>query len=232
MRHAASTITLALSILLLAACGQPVPSAGPTSSAASPTAVRTPATASAKAVPSSAWASYTTADGTLTFDYPSAWSIKDPAGAVPAEGGLFLSVANAQGKQLATLRTNVVTGSECTRKFPYSVLDSEPLPALAQAGSTPRYTFESRMDNSASDPAKQNVMAYGITSAPEPKGTEACPIFHFFTWPPSGASFGGAYNPLDTTGATTPAADTPEVYMQMQEYKDVKRMILSLRPAS
>jgi hypothetical protein len=167
----------------------------------------------------------------LTFDRPSAWSIKDPAGAVPEGGGVFLAVANAEGKQLATLRTNVVTGSECTRKYPYSVLDSEPLPALAQSGATPRYTFESRMDTSATDPAKLNVMAYGITSTPEPTGGMACPIFHFFTWPPSGASFGGAYNPFETIGATTPAADTAGAYMQTQEYKDIKRMIVSLRPA-
>jgi hypothetical protein len=230
VRHAASTITLALTILLLAACGQPAPSGGSTSSAASPTTTATSAPPSPTALPPSAWASYTTTDGTLTFDYPSGWSIKDPAGTVPAGGGVLLTIANPQGKQLATLRTNVVTGSECTQKYPYSVLESEPLPALSQAGVTPRYTFESRTDISATDPAKLNVMAYGITSAPEPTGTEACPIFHFFTWPPSGASFGGAYNPFDTTGATKPTADTPEVYMQTQEYKDIKRMIVSLRP--
>ncbi|WP_240630392.1 hypothetical protein [Specibacter cremeus] len=168
----------------------------------------------------------------MTFDYPSAWIIKDPAGEVPSGGGVFVAVANADGKQMATLRTNMATATECTRKYPYSILDSVPLPALAQAGSTPRFTFESRLDAAATDPMKRNVLAYGITSAPVPTGPAACPIFHFFTWPPSSATFGGAYNPFDATGATKPAADTPELYMQTQEYKDIKRMIVSLRPAS
>ena len=34
-----------------------------------------------------------------------------------------------------------------------------------------------------------------------------------FTWPPSGASFGGVYNPFDTSPGNEPFVDTPEAYM-------------------
>jgi hypothetical protein len=166
------------------------------------------------------------------FDLPANWTIKDPAGEVPAGGGVFIEVLNPHGKSMATLRTNVVTGAECgEKKQPYSFMDSQPLPALAQSGQTPRFVFEGRMDPTQTDPMKADVLAYGITNAPEPTGTEACPIFHFFNWPPSGAMFGGVYNPFDTTPGNEPHVDTPQVYMGTQEYKNIKKMITSLRPA-
>jgi hypothetical protein len=182
-------------------------------STSSPTA--TGSATATSSTSSEGWTSYTTTDADLMFDYPSTWTIKDPAGEVPAAGGVFVEVLNANGKSLATLRTNMVTGSECTQKQPYGMLDSVPLPALAQSG-----------------PMKVNLLAYGITSSPEPTGPDACPIFHFFTWPPSGAMFGGVYNPFDTTPGNEPHVDTPQAYLETQEYKDIKKMITSLRPAS
>ncbi|MGY2743513.1 hypothetical protein ACQCSU_16240 [Pseudarthrobacter sp. O4] len=164
------------------------------------------------------------------FDYPSAWTLKDRA-AEAAPGGVFVEVLNKAGKSMATLRTNMVTGSECTEKHPYSLIDSEELPALAQGDAIPRFVFEGRANPNDADPAKANVLAYGITSAPEPSGPTACPIFHFFTWPPSGAMFGGVYNPLDTTPGNPPNVDTPEAYVDTNEYQDIRQMITSLRPA-
>src|SRR5829696_3854940 len=83
---------------LLAACGPPAGSPGSTTTAsATPAATETvsetatatvTATASAPATgtstPEAGWTSYTTKDGDLMFDLPSEWSIKDPAGDVPA----------------------------------------------------------------------------------------------------------------------------------------------------
>lgn len=216
----------------------PTVSPGASDSTASPgtgsqTATDSPAsaTASGSATLPAGWKTFTTSDGKLSFDLPAEWSIKDPAGAVPQGGGVFVEVRNPAGKSMATLRTNMVTGAECTTKQPYGMLDSEPLPALKQSGSTPRFTFESRQDNTATDPAKMTVLAYGITSSPEPTGPTACPIFHFFTWPPSGAMFGGVYNPFDTTPGNPPHVDTPEAYMGTPEYKNIRAMITSLRPA-
>lgn len=218
---------------LLAGCGSTAaPSASPPSSpsTASTTASPTTATPAATSSPALGWKSFTTSDGALLFDYPDGWTIKDRTAEAPS-GGAFVEVLSAAGKSLATLRTNVVTGAECTQKYPYAVIDSEPVPALAQQGATPRFVFESRMDSSATDPLKMNILAYGITSAPEPSGPDACPIFHFFTWPPSGAAFGGAYNPFDTTPGNPPNVDTTEAYKETPEYRDIKKMITSLRPA-
>jgi len=93
----------------------------------------------------------------------------------------------------------------------------------------PRFVFEGRSypgTNPTPDP-----LAYGITSAPAPSGPTACPIFHFFTWPPSAAMFGGAYNPFDPSIGDTPEPDTPQAYTQTAEYDDLRAMITSLRPA-
>ncbi|WP_104173529.1 hypothetical protein [Arthrobacter sp. Y81] len=225
---------------LLVACGPPASSPSTNSPDTTSTASATPtpastspsaaASTSASSDPETGWKSYTTADG-LIFDYPAEWKITDPAGE-PASGGVFVNITNANGKDLATLRTNMVTGSECTEKQPFGVYESEPVPALEQNGTVPRYTFETRTDTTATDPKLMTLFAYGITTAPEPSGTEACPIFHFFTWPPSGAMFGGVYDPFDTTPGNEMHVDNPEAYMGTQEYKNIKKMITSLRPAS
>ncbi|GAA1268004.1 hypothetical protein GCM10009589_21730 [Arthrobacter pascens] len=229
--------------LMLASCGSPASGpatsspAGSTADAptasASGTATAAPGTTApeATATPAEGWKTFTAKDGSLSFDYPADWTIKDPAGQTPAGGGVSVEVSKADGKSMATLRTNVVTGAECTKKQPYGLLDSQSLPALAQAGTTPRFTFESRTHREATDPMKATVLAYGITSAPEPTGPEACPIAHFFTWPPSGAMFGGVYNPFDTSPGNEPHVDTPEAYKETAEYKNIRRMITSLRPA-
>ena len=95
----------------------------------------TPGTSPTSAAPpsSSGWKTFTTSDGTLSFDYPAAWTVKDPAGEAPL-GGEFVDVLNAAGKQMAALRTNIVTGAECGDRQPYLLIDSEPMQALAEPG--------------------------------------------------------------------------------------------------
>ena len=223
--------------VLLAACAPSGPAPGTTPPPA-PAASSAPATTtpSETAAPSpsdpaaSDWKNFTTPDGQLTFDYPAEWTIKDRA-AEAAPGGVFVEVLRETGKSIATLRTNMVTGAECVEKYPYSLIDSEELPALAQAGQTPRFVFEGRANPPATNAAASIPLAYGITSGPEPSGPTACPIFHFFTWPPSGAMFGGAYDPFDTTPGNPANVDTPEAYTETSEYKDLRKMITSLRPA-
>jgi hypothetical protein len=175
------------------------------------------------------FSTYTTADGSLSFDHPSDWTVTPGAG--PSSGGGTARVATADGRQIATLETGLVTGAECPAELPYSLLDSQPLPALAQAEQVPRFAFEGRMDPSVTDPVRQNTLAYGITAAPEPTGPGACPIAHFFSWPPSGAAFGGTYDPFAVYPGKPMHVDTPEAYMETDEYQDIRSMITSLRPA-
>ena len=230
-----AAVLAAVCAATLAACASPA-AAPSTSSPPGAAATATPGATEVTASPSSAdpsdadWKTFTTSDGQLTFDYPAEWSIKDPAGE-PASGGVFVEVTNEAGKSMATLRTNMVTGAECTVKQPYAVYESEPLPALEQNGSVPRFVFEARSDTAQTDPLKIDAFGYGITSAPEPTGADACPMFHFFAWPPSGAMFGGVYNPFDTTPGNPMHADTPEVYATTSEFQDIRKMITSLRAA-
>lgn len=235
---------------LLAGCGQP---AGPPG-APSETASDLPASVTATAPPdsthipgettapdgtgtsteSAAWTSYTTADGQLIFDLPAAWSVEDPAGELAEGGGAFAEITNPAGKPLATLRTNMATGSTCTDRYPYSVLDSQDLPALTLKGSTPRFVYETRGTAGVPGPADTPAAGYGITSSPPPSGDSACAIFHFFTWPPNAAMFGAFYDPAnnETPGdASLPYLEKAKIYTETAEYRDIKRMITSLRPA-
>jgi hypothetical protein len=192
--------------------------------------------ASADPLPSD-WRTFTTSDGGLSFDLPSAWRVQDPAGETPL-GGVFVEVLNAGGKRMATLRTNIVTGSECTQLYPYLLFDSEPMQALAEPGAAdavvPRYVFEGRGDSTAPEPSQSTVAAYGITMTPEESGPTACPMFQLFLWPPSGAMFGATYNP--GTNATPgdpsmPYLEKAKLYASTAEYQQIRKMITSLRAA-
>lgn len=234
MRPAASLATVVSAFFataLLAGCESPAPAPAtisPPATSATATAPPATATPSAATVPAG-WKTYTTSDGTLAFDFPESWTIKDPADD-PAEGGIAVDLVSDYGKTMATLRTNMVTGAECTVKLPFMVYDAEPVPALAQGGVTPRFVYEGRTGPATADPAGSLSLAYGITSGPEPTGETACPISHSFTWPPSGATFGGVYDPFDPVPGGPQNVDTPEVYMDTTEYKNVKQAITSLRP--
>ncbi|MHA7264355.1 hypothetical protein ACX80W_14245 [Arthrobacter sp. TMN-37] len=226
--------------VLLGACAPAVSGPSPSSSSPPPASAAAAPTATHTAPPSGTapatdpptgpgWNTYQTLDGDLAFDYPENWTIRAADGAAP--GGVSVEVVSDTGKSVAALRTNLVTGAECAEKSPYGLIESQPLPALAQAGTVPRFVFEIRSDPLQADPQKGFSGAYGITSGPEPTGPTACPIAHFFTWPPSGAAFGGVYDPFDTTPGNPPHADTPQVYAETEEFGDIRTMITSLRPA-
>ncbi len=200
----------------------------------------TPATSPAEGAPpsSSGWKTFTTSDGTLSFDYPATWVIRDPAGEAQL-GGEFVDVVNAAGKQMAALRTNIVTGAECGDQQPYLLIDSEPMQALAEPGmadqTVPRYVFEGRGDATAKEASPPTIASYGITMMPEVTGPLSCPMFQLFLWPPSGALFGQAYDPAKNTTPGDPGLpylEKAKLYATTAEYQDVRKMITSLRPAN
>lgn len=200
----------------------------------------TPATSPAEGVPpsSTGWKTFTTSDGTLSFDYPATWEIRDPAGEAPL-GGEFVDVVNAAGKQMAALRTNIVTGAECGDQQPYLLIDSEPMQALTEPGmadqTVPRYVFEGRGDDTAKEASPPTIASYGITMMPEETGPMSCPMFQLFLWPPSGALFGQAYDPAKNTTPGDPGLpylEKAKLYATTAEYQDVRKMITSLRPAN
>jgi hypothetical protein len=184
------------------------------------------------------WKTFSTSDGTLSFDYPATWVVRDPAGQAPL-GGEFVDVVNAAGKQMAALRTNIVTGAECGDQQPYVLIDSEPMQALAEPGAAdqtvPRYVFEGRGDASAKKASPPTIASYGITMMPEETGPTSCPMFQLFLWPPSGALFGQAYDPAKNTTPGDPGLpylEKAKLYATTAEYQDVRKMITSLRPAN
>ena len=205
--------------------GTATPSA---SGAATPAPSGTPAPASSSAAAAAEWKTFTTADEQLMFDYPPDWTIKDRA-VEAAPGGVFVDVLNGAGTSMASLRTNLAIGAECTEKYPYFLMDSEELPALAQGGAAPRFVYEGRA-YAGTDLAGSSSVAYGITSAATPSGPTACPIFHYFPWPPGVAMFGGTYNPIASTPGDPSPGDTPAAYTGTAEYDDIRQMITSLRP--
>ncbi|QDY89096.1 hypothetical protein E7Y32_01815 [Arthrobacter sp. UKPF54-2] len=234
VRAAAAALGLAV---LLGGCGAPAapesstapasPSSG--SPAGGSPAASTPAQA---IVTPSGWQTFTTSDG-LSFDYPPDWTARDPGGKL---GGAFVDVTNAQGKPMAQLRTNIVTGAECVSQYPYQVFDSQPLQGLVEPGTAdgaaPRYVFESRGDGTEPGPTQSTTAGYGITMMPEETGPLACPMFHLFLWPPSGALFGGTYNPANnaTPGdQALPYLEKAKLYKDTAEYRQLRTMITSLR---
>lgn len=232
--------------LLLASCGlaatPPAGTAAPGNP--SPSGSSTPSASPSAAAPSGApserpppgWKTFTTQGGDLSFDYPAGWTVVDPGGALTGE---FVDVLNAEDKPMAGLRTDIVTGSECFEKAPYEVYDSEPMLALAESGGgdgggVPRYVFESRGGDTEPVATRSTVAAYGITMIPEEPGDTACPMFHLFLWPPSGAFFGGTYNPENnaTPGdPSLPYLEKAALYAKTPEYRDLRTVITSLRPA-
>ncbi|MBT2596148.1 hypothetical protein [Arthrobacter sp. ISL-72] len=212
----------------------------PPGATAGPTLTEPPSETTPSRLPSptaSGWKTFTTSDRDLTFDYPGDWTIKDPAGSSPL-GGMFVEVSNAARKPMAVLQTKVVTGAECVQQYPFTALDSEPMTALAEKGvadqTAPRYMFETRGDPSAPARTAETIAAYGITMIPEEIGTLACPIFLLFRWPPSGAVFGAGYDPANNTTPGDPSLPYLEkamLYVETGEYRNIRRMITSLRPA-
>jgi hypothetical protein len=164
--------------------------------------------------------------------------VRDPAGEAPL-GGEFVDVVNAAGKQMAALRTNIVTGAECGDQQPYLLIDSEPMQALTEPGmadqTVPRYVFEGRGDDTAKEASPPTIASYGITMMPEETGPMSCPMFQLFLWPPSGALFGQAYDPAKNTTPGDPGLpylEKAKLYATTAEYQDVRKMITSLRPAN
>ncbi|KUM38316.1 hypothetical protein AR539_03600 [Arthrobacter sp. EPSL27] len=240
-----------LSLLLLGACScgapaGPAPSSSPGSPAAATSGTPTAAPSTSSAPPSPAggpassppasenWTTYTTAAGDLTFDLPSTWRVRDPAGELAEGGGAFAEVTTGDGRLMATLRTNMATGSTCIEKYPYAVLDSQEMPQLAQPGWVPRYMFETRGNAIAPGPPDTPAAAYGITALPLPEGDSTCYMFHFFLWPPNSAMFGAFYDPennLTPGDPSLPYLEKARLYAGTAEYSAIKRMITSLRPA-
>jgi hypothetical protein len=125
-------------------------------------------TATATSPASAAWTSFTTADGEPTFDLPAAWSVRDPAGELPAGGGAFAEVTNRQASRWLPPDQHGHR-LHLHGRYPYSVRESQELPALAQGGAAPVYIFKTRRDDAMSGLVDTRAAAYGIETGTLPR---------------------------------------------------------------
>ena len=178
--------------------------------------------------------SYTTADGMLQFDHPVGWTVQplsSPSRDTYNQTGEALEIVNAEGQTMAELISGLATGFVAVQGVPYVEFDYEPIPGLEDKeparGEAPAFVFHG-LDQVAGFDADMAITGWGPQTYPEsgvlPHGFEFIPGT-------SGAFFHRPIGP-DTVLPVDPAqtgAQRLEAYMQTEEYKDIKAMMMSLR---
>ena len=156
-------------------------------------------------------------------------------------GGVSLRVYGADGTVIAWLDTGIITDQVCTgmqEPVTYTEYDSQNMPDLKSAqGDSQRFVYHSVVPAPASAPASASAPAtgealvtYAVVSAPPPSAEEAaCGLFDFFTLTESsGARFSGVV-PADEGSDVSAHLEKAAAYAGTDEFRDVKRMIVSLR---
>ena len=212
MRYRNTTLTAAtLLVLSMSSC------ASPSDTGQSPGAADT-------------WSSYTTPDGSLSFEHPAGWTVTEiePLANDPA-GGVSVQVNDAGGDLIAQLDTGIITGLVCDdpdEAAQYTEYDSQPMPELDSAqGTDQRFVYRSV---AFSTPERGGPVAtYAVISESGDRGQ--CGLFDFFTFTESsGGRFTGRYSGEDAAPGQT-YLDGAAAYENSAEYRDVKRMLVSLK---
>lgn len=178
-----------------------------------------------------AWPNYTTADGALSFEYPPSWQVTELAAlANDPAGGVSLQVADGSGRVLARLDTGIIADLSCTTAAEpgaYAEYEAVPMPELGSAqGTEQRFVYRSLAP--AGERAAQAT--YAVVSGRQQAGQ--CGLFDFFTLTASsGGRFAGEYLPGADTGDARAYLEGAERYRESDEYRDIKRMLTSLRNA-
>lgn len=218
-----------------AASEYPTPTPTPTPSAfASPTPTPTPTAAPV------AWTTFTDSSGQATFELPVGWTVQEtlqPSGFDFGYWGSSIVVMNEAAKVMAKIQPAPdAAGAQCS-PVPYSTLDAVALD-IPQAPTTGEYVgptqFKFRIIEGA---AVYGAMA--VDSSSMPATGSACQLSSTIQGPNDvpALTFGSSMF-LNATGTdaqlTFASVAEAEAYMQTQEYKDIKRMLvsLSLKPTS
>ncbi|MFF2317161.1 hypothetical protein ACFVTE_12935 [Arthrobacter sp. NPDC058097] len=204
----------------------PTPSATRTATATPPTTpVAAPAT----------WTTFTDATGQATFEHPLGWKVSQEPQTIDGGSYNIVEMKNAAGKTMATLRLvyDVAGGPVCPDPKPYQTLDSVDVDIPQKAAKLREHpqgpsAFVFRVI--------QGDRVYGSLAladgdlAPQ---TTTCGLYNGILGPDNVpiAQFG------DTVWLTADGKDAPltfgsvaeaKAYMGTQEYRDVKRMLISL----
>jgi hypothetical protein len=223
--------------------GTVVPSPSESTLPSTPTPTATPSvTRSATATPTpkptavpAAWTTFTDATGQATFEHPLGWTVSEAPKTI--EGGAYniVEVKNAAGKTMSTLSLvyDVTGGPVCPTPKPFQTLDS----VVVDIPQKPAKVAETGLGPSAFVfRVVEGGKVYGSLALadrdPAPRAT-TCGLYNGILGPDNVpfAHFG------DTVWLTADGRDAPltfdsvaeaKAYMGTQEYRDVKRMLISL----
>ncbi|MDN3905399.1 hypothetical protein [Arthrobacter sp. YD2] len=176
------------------------------------------------------WSGYTTADGSLRFEHPQDWKVTElPALANDPAGGISVEVAEGSGRVVARLDTGIIADLSCTAPAgaaSYTEYESVPMPELDSAqGSEQRFVYRSL----APSGTRSAQATYAVVSGRQDGN---CGLFDFFTLTEtSGGRFAGEYPAADAQGDAQSYLDGAARYPDTQEYRDLRRMLTSLRNA-
>ena len=176
------------------------------------------------------WSVYDVAAASLEFEYRSDWQVEQVAAlANDPSGGVSLRIHDADGDVIAWLDTGIITDQVCLgmqEPVAYTEYDSQPMPELeSEQGTSQRFVY-----HSAAPAAGEAQVTYAVVSAPPPSAEEAaCGLFDFFTLTASsGGRFSGVVRP-DEGSNVSAHLEKARSYAESGEFRDVKRMLVSLR---
>jgi hypothetical protein len=177
-----------------------------------------------------AWVSYTTPDGSLMFEHRADWKVEEePALANDPAGGISVKVNDGEGDMVARLDTGIIADLICSdpdEALQYTEYDTEPMPELhSQQGTEQRFVYRSIAPSSPE--RGEPVATYAVISETGDRGQ--CGLFDFFTFTESsGGRFAGEY-PSDESAPAQSYLEGAAAYADSAEFRDVKRMLVSLR---
>ena len=176
------------------------------------------------------WAVYEVQAASLEFEYRSDWQVEQvEALANDPAGGVSLRVHDADGDVIAWLDTGIITDQVCMgmqEPVSYTEYDSQDMPDLKSAqGDSQRFVY-----HSVAPASGEALVTYAVVSAPPPSAEEAaCGLFDFFTLTESsGGRFSGVVRP-DEGSDVSAHLEKAAAYAGSDEFRDVKRMLVSLR---
>ncbi|WP_404321396.1 hypothetical protein [Arthrobacter luteolus] len=176
------------------------------------------------------WSVYEVQAASLEFEYRSDWQVEQvEALANDPAGGVSLRVHDADGDVIAWLDTGIITDQVCMgmqEPVAYTEYDSQMMPDLeSEQGTEQRFVYRS-----VAPAAGEALVTYAVVSTPPPSAEEAaCGLFDFFTLTEaSGGRFAGVVRP-DEGSDMTAHLEKASAFAGSGEYRDVRRMLVSLR---
>ncbi|WP_104175446.1 hypothetical protein [Arthrobacter sp. Y81] len=180
-----------------------------------------------------AWTKFTDATGQATFELPVGWTVTEAPNTIQGAGYNVIEVKNTDGKKVASLDLiyDRAAGYTCPMPKPFSTLDAVVLDIPQKAAK-----LKDRGPSEFVFRVIQSDKVYGsmaLNDAELAHGTTTC-VLHNSILGPEGVpivSFGDTWS-LQQDGMDAPltfaSMAEAEAFMQTQEYRDIKRMLMSL----